>query len=705
MALIPVTLNSNDMGAGNVLTNGNLTVTNTSVSGIRATHGKSSGKWYWEVRLDSGNVATHIGVSNRDFLITSFDGKNNHWRSWYVGSSNRYPEGTPYGTPWIVGNIIGVALDLDNGTLEFYKNGASMGISHTNVKELGEVYPTIYGVSTTSKTVTVNFGATPFAYSIPSNSYPYNVNVVSKSLVHHNSTYKHYTNNQWHSLPSSPTEQDYLDYGMDDLSIIPESAWQELEGDVELCYYTDDPNKTEVSFNITTTPFTLAEEWEDKTISVIEYTDDPNQTESSITLETEPFTIYDELGDEVDVLYYTDDPDKNEAKLNITANYSPLDELEGDFDVVTYSEGLSEGDTLALNVEALPKGQLIIDPNKFTYLGDIKSFISSIEGNQSGEILRYLISFDDGVNWESFSQGLKSWRTVNISNTNEIKQHGMRNEIFNNIPTHKITERQNGNIKLSYYIEESHHTTQNIALDYISYRSMVPKEDVKFSDLAFYILNTTAKIDLQFGGNKLTGTLSDEDLTKVQYRVLLNGKPYYPKEGTFTRLSSPPVNLSLNISERDIIFGQENVLRVEFQDAWEQTDYWEATFIGTYSGIMFKDEKGKYLSNSFGDILKRLDFDVIIAGQISLEQKVIAKNETGQRVQNLLLEVNKDVLPEGVELQLSRSIPFINESPLLFNSFFEPNEEFEFYVRIKTDIEAPANANGLFEVKAKVQPV
>jgi hypothetical protein len=282
----------------------------------------------------------------------------------------------------------------------------------------------------------------------------------------------------------------------------------------------------------------------------------------------------------------------------------------------------------------------------------------------------------------------------------------MRDKIFNNIPTHKITERQNGNIKLSYYIEESHHTTQNIALDYISYRSMVPKEDVKFSDLAFYILNTTAKIDLQFGGNKLTGTLSDKDLTKVQYRVLLNGKPYHPINGEFTRLNAPPVNISLNINERDIIFEKENVLRVEFKDSWGELDAWEPPpFIGTYSGIMFKDEKGKYLSNSFGDILKRLDFDVIIAGQISLEQKVIAKNETGQRVQNLLLEVNKDVLPEGVELQLSRSVPFINESPLLFNSFFEPNEEFEFYVRIKTDIEAPANANGLFEVKAKVQPV
>ncbi|MER7798456.1 hypothetical protein [Microbacterium sp. NPDC096154] len=236
---------------------------------------------------------------------------------------------------------------------------------------------------------------------------------------------------------------------MDDLSIIPESAWQELEGDVELCYYTDDPNKDEVSFNITTTPFTLAEEWEDKTISVIEYTDDPNQTESSITLETEPFTIYDELGDEVDVLYYTDDPDKTEAKLNITANYSPLDELEGDFDVVTYSEDLSESDKLALNVEALPVGQLVIAPQSFAYLGEIRSFISHLINSSNVGIIRFIISFDDGATWKSYSKGLDQWKNVNIISPQNVIKDGMRYQTFNNIPEHQIKVQPNGNIKPS----------------------------------------------------------------------------------------------------------------------------------------------------------------------------------------------------------------------------------------------------------------
>jgi hypothetical protein len=284
---------------------------------------------------------------------------------------------------------------------------------------------------------------------------------------------------------------------------------------------------------------------------------------------------------------------------------------------------------------------------------------------------------------------------------------GMRYQTFNTIPEHQIKVQPNGNIKLAYYIEETKHLNQPIGIDYISYRSLVPQEDIKFNDIAFYVLNTTATINLQFGGNKLTGVLDDKDLTKVQYRVLLNGNPYHPRNGEFTRLNAPPVNISLNISERDIIFEKENVLRVEFKDSWGETDFWEPPpFIGTYSGIMFKDEKGKYLSNSFGEILRNLEFGDIIAGQTTLEQKVIVKNQMGVQVQNLILNVMKDKLPEGVRIELSRTNnPFVAEDPLLFNMFFNPDDEFTLYVRISTDLEAPANPNGEFEVRANADPV
>ncbi|NKI22309.1 hypothetical protein HFN20_13960 [Paenibacillus dendritiformis] len=158
----------------------------------------------------------------------------------------------------------------------------------------------------------------------------------NKVLVNHNGTYKYY-NSSWVTIGTNVYDSDFLNYGMDDPSIIPESKWAELKGEIELCYYTDDPNKTEAFFNIETEPFTLAEEFDAQTIKIIEYTENPDQEDSTITLETEPFTFYDEVGDSFDVLYYTDDPDKTEAELEVSHNYSPLDELDGDFELVTWT--------------------------------------------------------------------------------------------------------------------------------------------------------------------------------------------------------------------------------------------------------------------------------------------------------------------------------------------------------------------------------
>ncbi|MFD3272615.1 hypothetical protein ACE3MS_21190 [Paenibacillus dendritiformis] len=174
-----------------------------------------------------------------------------------------------------------------------------------------------------------------------------------------------------------PSEADYQKNGieLEYLKLIPESAWAELKGDIELCYYTDDSNKTETSFNIETEPFTLAQEFDDQTIKIIEYTDNPEQEDSTITLETEPFTFYDEVGDSFDVLYYTDDPDKTEAELEISHNYSPLDELDGDFELVTWTmeeeaevqeelkpifkEKIEDGDLYSVTVD-LSKGTINI---------------------------------------------------------------------------------------------------------------------------------------------------------------------------------------------------------------------------------------------------------------------------------------------------------------------------------------------------------
>ncbi|OMF09836.1 hypothetical protein BK129_03085 [Paenibacillus amylolyticus] len=524
-----------------------------------------------------------------------------------------------------------------------------------------------------------------------------------KYLVQNGSTYKYYTSEQWQVISGSPTEQDYLYYGMDDISIIPESAWSQLQGEVELCYYTDDPTKTEASFNIETDPFTLAEEWEDKEIKIIEYTDDPNQIESTITIETEPFTLYDELGDSVDVLYYTDDPSKTSAELNITANYSPLDELEGDFDVVTWTndeEVIAGNRDMMLTYNALPFEQLIVQPTDIALYGDVKKVVATkVTENSPEGILRMAASFDSGLTWKTYR--FNKWLDLDIQDTTLFKRKGMNLDTLNAIPEKDLIALT----RIAYYFDSSKHYENSYSLDEVKMVVDAPRHAVEFRDMSLQLLNTTATIDLTFSGNKLTGVLDDADQGKVKYRVLLNGKTYYPADGNFTRLAASPFNIELNIDERNVNFGVENTLKVEFQDYWGAVDSWETKFIGSYSGLMFMDESGDFLSDTFGGILKQLDYGVIIAGQTTLTKKVRIKNLLGYAVDHVYLEMDKKFETDGVDVQLSRQAdPFLPIDYLTYG-LIQPEDSIDFYIRIATDIHAKPNSNGNFEMKVTADRV
>ncbi|MDG0874549.1 SPRY domain-containing protein [Paenibacillus thiaminolyticus] len=337
MGSIDVTWDTVNKGSDVILSNANLTAKVPNYNNtVRATHGKSHGKWYWEITVSVYNWLL-IGIVNRDAVLTSSNSSTQNAR-YYWENGKKLPENVLYGENFVIGDVISVLLDLENGTLEFWKNGVSQWVSHTNIKTMGEIFPAVSAPQSavTESTVTANFGATPFKYKVPLGFLPYQTQ--EKVLVLSNGVYWECSNIGWERVTnSSPTEQDYINHGMDDISIIPESAWKELSGDVQVCYWTNDLYKPEASFNIETEPFTLAEEFDDQTIKIIEYTENPEQEDSIITLETEPFTFYDEVGDSFDVLYYTDDPDKTESELEIKHNYSPLDELDGDFELVTWT--------------------------------------------------------------------------------------------------------------------------------------------------------------------------------------------------------------------------------------------------------------------------------------------------------------------------------------------------------------------------------
>jgi SPRY domain/F5/8 type C domain len=169
-----VTWDSVNKGSGVTLSNGDLTATVPNLSNTaRATISKNSGKWYWEIKFDSGSNAM-IGIVNSSAGVgKTMDNVNAMY--YYNSTGSKWNStGSAYGASYSAGDIISVLLDLDNGTIEFWKNGVSQGVAFANVRSLGDVYPAVTsGSSTVGGIFTANFGASPFVYNIPKGYYSY----------------------------------------------------------------------------------------------------------------------------------------------------------------------------------------------------------------------------------------------------------------------------------------------------------------------------------------------------------------------------------------------------------------------------------------------------------------------------------------------------------------------------------------------------
>ena len=158
----------NALSTGFTLSNGNLNATNaaTGNKSSYSTIGVSSGKWYAEAVWTTTGSTGIIGVALQGYAITDGFAGNGLYSYGYEYSGTKYNNGsgTSYGATWTNGDAIGVALDLDAGTITFYKNGTSQGTAFTGLPS-GTYF---IGVSLNSSTTDTNFGQRPFAYTAPS---------------------------------------------------------------------------------------------------------------------------------------------------------------------------------------------------------------------------------------------------------------------------------------------------------------------------------------------------------------------------------------------------------------------------------------------------------------------------------------------------------------------------------------------------------
>lgn len=184
-AITYATWNSSDNFV--TLSNGDLTATvNGAWNGVRATVFKTSGKHYWEYTVagcspNNGDIFVGVDSTSGDISdmgsVTTLDSLH------LYGNSGQYLyNGTGTGADvtrkFVNGDVIGIGLDMDTPTAHFYKNGTELNASPiAQVTGASMTAETILG-GTGGCNITANFGASAFAYSVPSG---YNAGLYSGS--------------------------------------------------------------------------------------------------------------------------------------------------------------------------------------------------------------------------------------------------------------------------------------------------------------------------------------------------------------------------------------------------------------------------------------------------------------------------------------------------------------------------------------------
>jgi|TARA_R100000458_G_C8269979_1_gene244707 hypothetical protein len=153
------------------LSNGNLDFSSGAASGQYGTRfssiGVTSGKWYAEFTVGAVSNGLFFGVSRDPNGDSNYIG--GHSTSFgYSANGSKYTNNSAsgYGDSFTTNDVIGLALDLDNGTLTFYKNGSSQGTAY-NSMGTGTFFMGVSG--TGSATAVCNFGQREFSYAAPSN--------------------------------------------------------------------------------------------------------------------------------------------------------------------------------------------------------------------------------------------------------------------------------------------------------------------------------------------------------------------------------------------------------------------------------------------------------------------------------------------------------------------------------------------------------
>jgi len=161
-------------GTNITLSTGNLQIHSSGLGQVRATIGLTSGKWYYEVLVNGTSSSNQvIGFVAGTFTASHYTGQDTTSWAYYAQSGSSEGGSVMHNggggvnsglTNYTVSNIIGVAINADTGSVQFYKNGVSIGTPVTSLS--GTIYPA-EGSGGGDMAGLANFGASSFAYTVP----------------------------------------------------------------------------------------------------------------------------------------------------------------------------------------------------------------------------------------------------------------------------------------------------------------------------------------------------------------------------------------------------------------------------------------------------------------------------------------------------------------------------------------------------------
>jgi len=139
---------------------------------VRTTKSKSSGKWYWEVKIDQ-NQEQVTGIGNSSASLGNYPGLDINGYGYARFAKKCHNGCTGYGSTYAENDIIGIALDLDVGKIWFSKNNVWQE-SGDPAAETGEAFSGIsgtffpmHGIYGISDRATARFNAADQSYDPP----------------------------------------------------------------------------------------------------------------------------------------------------------------------------------------------------------------------------------------------------------------------------------------------------------------------------------------------------------------------------------------------------------------------------------------------------------------------------------------------------------------------------------------------------------